>query len=82
MTHKTSILPLFKKNFRLDWIGLTVGYWCFHYSKDCSRAKNPSYHALREVGWDGYSFQGNQCRKSTKVLIYESVTRVTLLGTG
>ena len=26
----------------MDWIGLTVGYWCFHYSKDCSRAQNPS----------------------------------------
>ena len=22
----------------LDWIGLTVGYWYLHYSKDCSRA--------------------------------------------
>ena len=23
----------------VDWIGLTVGYWCFHYSKDCSQAQ-------------------------------------------
>ena len=20
----------------LDWIGLTVGYWCFHRSRECS----------------------------------------------
>ena len=23
----------------LDWIGLTGGYWCRHYSKDCSQAQ-------------------------------------------
>ena len=37
----------------LDWIGLTVGYWYLHYSKDCSRAQNPSLLGLTRcrLGW-------------------------------
>ena len=31
--------PSLSKNECVDWIGLTVGYWCFHYLKDCSRAE-------------------------------------------
>ena len=28
-----------KASVGLDWIGLTGGYWCRHYSKDCSQAQ-------------------------------------------
>ena len=27
----------------LDWIGLSGGYWCRHYSKDCSQAQTFSF---------------------------------------
>ena len=27
-----------KKKSWVDWIGLTGGYWCYHYSKDCLEA--------------------------------------------
>ena len=51
--------------YPMDWIGLTVGYWCFHRSRECSQAHTYPYKAsahwsrwlfLRTSPLEGYFF--------------------------
>ena len=37
----------------MDWIGLTVGYWCFHRFRECSQAHTYPYKASAH----GYSLE-------------------------
>ena len=46
----------FEVSHGLDWIGLTVGYWCFHHSREYSQAQTfPTKPA--PVGQDGFSLE-------------------------
>ena len=68
--------------YGLDWIGLTVGYWCFHRSRECSQAQTLPYKA--SASWSSWLFlrtcplKGYSCRESINSNLKESVTRATL----
>ena len=44
----------FEVSHGLDWIGLTVGYWCFHRSRECSQAHTYPYKA--SAHWSRWLF--------------------------